>query len=333
MRLKTIAFALLALLLGYTGFWFFIAGNIGAYLENLGPELEQNGIEFTYDDYEVSGFPYRLVVNLSNPRFTYKNGPLSGEMDSETIEAIIQPWKLGHAILFPQNSTIQIRYGKEMPKEFFIKPQSFGLSFSDNGNEAYRLSLELKEVLLETNLQMDLPAEYESINLHLRKIAPGIVSNDGLFQPKLLDLAFSMTVGEGQSFNTEVSFRGTQIPAVTRESLMAWRDNGGTLEIENATFLNEGRTVQANGSLTLDDQLRPLGPIGLQAQRATDVIALLRAGGYVSVGEAFLLTNAINALPMPEGSSLPVAVSLTIQDGVAAFGPLALFEVGPVIKK
>ena len=333
MKLKSIVMVLVALLFGYTGFWFFIGWNTEVYLEGLEQNLEQQDVQFSYDDYEVSGFPYRIVVEFINPRIKFNNRPLWGEIEARKIEAITQPWKLGHFILFPEDSKIWINYGTENVKEFFIRPEAFSLSFSEQGRGAFRMSVELREVYIQTTLQMDLPKIYESITLHFRRNVAMTITKDGPFEPKLLELALSMNVRPGQSFAIKVSFLGTEVPTLTQESLIAWRNQGGTVEFEKAAYLNETRSVKANGSFTIDDKLRPLGAMGIEADSANDIVTLLQAGGFVSADEAYRLKNEIDVLPLRTDSPVPVSLSLTIQDGVAALGPLYLFDLGPVIRE
>ena len=49
MKLKPVALALIALILGYTGYWFVVASNVDVFLDKIRPELEKSGVEFVWN--------------------------------------------------------------------------------------------------------------------------------------------------------------------------------------------------------------------------------------------------------------------------------------------
>lgn len=333
MRLKFIFGILIALLFGYSGFWLVIAGNTEVYLESLKPSLQQHGIQFSYEDYEVSGFPYRLVVMFKSPTFHFENGVLSTDFAANNLEVIAQPWKLGHFIMFPEKASIDISYISETEKDLNLRPAATAISFRENEDDSFRFSLEMKKVQMQTNLQTKFAETYEKIDFHIRRLSPTTVTNDDLFEPKLLDLSLSMKISKDASFSGQASFRGTMVPALEKASLAAWRDSGGTLEIEKALFKINASEVIANGSLTIDNELRPLGSVGIDAANASAVFSLLHAGEFISGDIEKQLSGFLNALPLQNDEPLPLKTSLTIQDGIGVLGPFPLFELGPVLKK
>ena len=73
MKLKLISIVLLAGLMGYGGYWYFLSLNAGVFLEQSSDKMAKQGVVLTYSSYEVSGFPYRLLLTFENPGITFQN--------------------------------------------------------------------------------------------------------------------------------------------------------------------------------------------------------------------------------------------------------------------
>ena len=74
MPLKPVLTVLIGALAAYSGYWYYISQNAEGYLREKAKAWSQAGLDLEFDDAEVSGFPYRLVITLSEPKFTYTNG-------------------------------------------------------------------------------------------------------------------------------------------------------------------------------------------------------------------------------------------------------------------
>ena len=332
MKLRPIAMVLLVALLGYTGYWLIIAGNSDIFLERLEPEMKARGVSFTYGDYRVTGFPYRIVLEFADPVLVFENGPLSITVEAPGMEAISHPWSFGHVILFLEQPGIEIFFEGREKKEILLKPDLASLSYSRQGKGAYRLSVETERTEFATNLAPDLPDVYEKIALHIRKDPEARPADGALYDPKLLEVALHMAVNEGTFFDSVAAFRAFAVPNISRSGLEEWRDGSGTLEIEKALFVISGRQVAFDGSFTLDEQLRPLGAGGLEAEDARDIIVLLEGAGVLGGAEALILSGVLTAIPPMENTQLSVALPLTVQDGIVSVGPLPVYETGPVIE-
>ena len=331
MKLRPIVMVLLAALLAYTGYWLIIAGNTDIFLERLGPEMKARGVSFSYSDYQVTGFPYRIVLEFSDPVIVFENGPLSINVEAPGMEAISQPWNFGHVILFLEQASIETFFEGKERKEILLRPDLASLSYSRQGGGAYRLSVETEQAELATNFDMNLPGHYQRIALHIKKDTEARPEDGELFDPKLLEVALHMAVDEGAYFDSAAAFRAFAVPSISETGLREWRDGGGTLEIEKALFAFGGRQVAFDGSFTLDERLRPLGAGGLEAEDARDIIVLLEGAGVLSGAEALILSSVLTAMPSAENTLLAVSLPLTVQDGVVSVGPLPVYETGPVI--
>lgn len=330
MKLKPIAFILLAALLGYAGYWFYIAQHTDVYLRTVLTDLAQNkGVIASYESFEVSGFPYRLVITFENPSVSYRNGPLHADLEATTMEAVLQPWNLNHVILFPQEATFRVGFGAGQENEITLRPSVFELSVSKSRSDTYRMSSEMEEVAASSTFESLVPARLSEVAFHLRKFTVESGNAEGqLFEPKILEMALIAGHPDGGLFEAEVSLRGEQVPRVERADLARWRDQGGTFEIDHFEVATGKARATGSGSLSLDQDFRLLGAVDLKGVLMPEVVAFFRARGWLSAEQAQAVSAFFASLP-PEAKDTPLA--LTAQDGYLMLGPVRFEAIGPVV--
>lgn len=332
MRLKLIVFILLSGLFGYSVYWFYISQNTDLFLEKAHEDLAAHGVTFKYSSYEVSGFPYRLVLVFQNPVFTYQNGPLSFELTAHRMEAIAQPWNFDHFIIFPEEALLRLGYTLKKPIEVTLKPATIGFSINTLGEGNYRLAAEMKEVSITSKPDLKLPAEFTDFSFHLQKKPETRTDEAGLFEPKLLELAFKGKTDTRLPFQINVSFRGQNIPEITYQGLTKWRTQGGTLEVDLLQITGTSFSLEGSGSLTLDNELRPLGAISLTSIEWENILAFFQANNWLDEAGATLVGQYLATLPEPDSDKrLPLA--LILQDGSFYLGPARLSDIKPVIQE
>jgi len=329
MKLKPISFILLAGLMGYVGYWYFLSLNTDIYLEKMAERLAQQGAAFEYASYEVSGFPYRLVLTFENPVFKFQNGPLEIVVNSTKMDVIAQPWNLSHIIFFPEDTEIQLSYAA---KTMTLKPEHLGFSFHDLGGDRYRLSSEFTGVEISSNLETGVPVKLDTMAFHLRKEIQEIQEAEGLFEPKLLELGLSGTRGKEFSFEVTSSFRGQEVPEMTRPALEVWRNHGGTFEIDKLQISQFGQTFEGAGSFTLDNQFRPLGVFSIEGASPKEILKFFTANRWIGETDAVLVGSFIDTLPKDaNGNDFIFPLAFSIQEGFLTLGPARLKEIGPII--
>lgn len=333
MKLKSLAFALVALLCGYCGYWFYLSQSIDGHLRRLALDLAHNhGIALTYNSYEVSGFPYRLVLTFRNPIVTYKNGALVAELNAQELEAVLQPWNLNHVILNSKTSRSRMAFADHAPTHLELSPQEFLVSVHSGGTKGLRVSIVWQAVAITTNAGPWMPNKLKKLEFHLRKAKVVSASENPVFEPKALELALSAQNDRGGTFTLEAAFRGRQVPHLTRNALATWRDSAGTLEINAATLKTSEFSAVASGSFTLDDQFRVLGVIDIEGLPLQRLVSLLQEGAWLDINEGRAMLESAQISPSPE---LPEnqrrKFSVTAQDGWLALGPVRFESIDPIV--
>ena len=329
MRLKPISFILLAGLMGYFGYWYFLSLNTDIYLEKVAERLAQQGAVFEYASYEVSGFPYRLVLTFENPVIRFQNGPLEILVEGTTMDVIAQPWNLSHIIFFPENPEIRLSYAAQ---EITLKPEHLGFSIYDLGAGGYRLSSEFTGVEISSFPETGTLVKLDTMAFHLRKEIQEIQEAEGLFEPKLLELALSGTRGKELSFEVTSSFRGQEVPELTQSALEVWRNQGGTFEIDKLQISQLGRTFEGAGSFSLDNRFRPLGVFSIEGVSPKEILSFFTANSWIEEKDAVLVGSFIATLPKDaNGNDLILPLAFSIQEGFLTLGTARLKEIGSII--
>ena len=113
------------------------------------------------------------------------------------------------------------------------------------------------------------------------------------------------------------------------EDIAAWRDDGGTVEIESLSVRWGTLTIDARGTLSLDDRNRPLAALSatVRGHRAA-VDSLVQAGTLrPSEGAAAKIALSVFSKSADNGG---IVLPFTAQNGWLTAGPLRLLRVQPV---
>jgi hypothetical protein len=126
---------------------------------------------------------------------------------------------------------------------------------------------------------------------------------------------------------------GTLRPGRPSESLTAWRDAGGVLQIERFVADWGPLAIAAEGTLALDGGLQPLFAGTARLRGHGEAIDALAAAGLMAPGEATAAKIALAAMVKPGADGGPPAaqVPLTIQDGFLFAGPLKLAAMPRIV--
>lgn len=329
MKLKFIFAFLFAAIFGYSSYWLYLSLNAGVFLDQAAEDLSNQGINFEYADYSISGFPYRLEVNLEKVSIHFKNGPLSTTLVAEEMTGIVHPWNFKHIVLLPENTEATFKMGAG--KQMILKPEKTSISFNSLNNESYRLSMAMEKVAVQSSFDLPLPSYFETFSAHIRKEKNKTEVASSLLEPRLLEMAFDGTFPDTTRFSIISSFRGKEVPKLTQPDLRAWGEDGGTFEIDSFNYQTGENTISGSGSFTVDENLKPLGSLGLEGVSNLALLDFFEGTGMLAPQETNYLRNFLETMPNDEGNKMPL--SLSIQGGYLTLGPARLTEFGPIIQE
>jgi hypothetical protein len=126
---------------------------------------------------------------------------------------------------------------------------------------------------------------------------------------------------------------GTLRPGRPSESLAAWRDAGGVLQIQKLVANWGPLAIAAEGTLALDGQMQPLFAGTATVRGYSEAIDALVQARMMDPGGATGAKIALAAMAKPSDDGGPPAAKLplTIQDGFLFVGPLRLAQMPRIV--
>lgn len=347
--LKPLIFVLLAAFAAYSGYWYYLAQNAEGKVRALTRELARSGFEFDYRELEISGFPYRLVLDFRGVSAGYRDGPLRLDWSGPALQAILQPWQPGHAVLLATDSLIGISYRTDRTKAFTIEPGllSMSLRSTDRGDGRYSLVLEKSRIQALSATAGEIFAERVALHFRSRRLRSAGATVSGLSEPVLADISLSiegLDMAGGRSrgkegdkataieqIAIEIQPRGRFFPRLTAYSLAAWRDAGSIIDIASIRAQWGAVSLEGDGSVTLDSDLRPLGAISLRTGNPEGLLENLTKAGWIESRDRQDAADIVNLFRTLAAPGTPVPLSISLQGGAITLGSVILAELGPLV--
>ncbi|WP_300527118.1 DUF2125 domain-containing protein [Maricaulis sp.] len=316
--------AIVLLLAGYSGYWFYAAGRVGEEMRAWILDKEEAGYEIEYTDLRVSGFPYRFQIQLTEPHFRAPASDGGWDARLAGVQANALPYDFSHWIV-SFDGPLVLDSGDVME----INASSARMSRkSGRDGRTQRIGAEIRDLTLRA--VSGEPPAVEAIDalvlsglvgdddsLRLRVEANGLKARDGDPGEPGLTRAFGETA---QLARTDLIV--TEWAALARDgNAAAWSQAGGRMQIVQAQLEWGPAQVSGEGDLTLDRQARPDGRISLRIADPDALTDALVEGEVIAAanGEALRLATML-APRSSEGVSLP----FTLRDGAVYLGPVRL---------
>lgn len=345
MRLKPLIYILVAAFAAYSGYWYFLAYSAENRVQTMARDLARSGLEFDFQELNTSGFPYRLVLDFTNVEISYRDGPLRLDWSGPLLQAVMQPWQPGHAVLFAEDSLIGISYRTRKTSAVTIEPRLLSLSLrsTDRDGDRYSLVLEDSRIQSLSGSARETFAERTEIHFRSRQLQTPGATTSGLVEPVMAEISFTidgLRPSSGRSRNQKALIdqfsinllpRGRFFPRLTAYSLAAWRDAGSTMDIGKIAARWGKVRIDGDGSLTLDGDLQPLGAISLRTSNPDGLLENMAGAGWISASDRQDASGAIELFRSLAAPGSPVALSISLQGGAITMGPVVLAEFGPLV--
>lgn len=328
---------LLLVLGGGVGYWFYwnhLADGLRAGLDRWVADRRAEGIEVQHGPVEVSGFPYRLLLNVSAPTVSVPRQPAAPAWSADSLDIYFQPWNLRHVILQPQGAQQLGWDARDGRKATVIRSADTRISVRfDNAGRMETVATDMRELVADG----DSPVRQAGrLQFHYR-------DNDGQAPDRPKDSANLALTGDDIVLasglvpisdtyqQAALSILLRPVPnGTTPEALDAWRDASGVIDISRIAFLTDRLRVSGDGTVALDLNRRPEGAMTFVVHGADLFIDALTVQGRMSELARVGLRMAVSALEKTdEEGNRTVTLPLTVQDGIVSLLGFKLFPVPP----
>ena len=365
-RSLIIFLGLLALLAGgYSGWWLFLASGVRDGAQTWIAERRAQGHEVAYDGLHVGGFPFALRLRLDDASYILNPDGEGWAWRGGDIAVTLRPWDPGHLefllggvhrLTYASGDsgwhTATLRMGEAADVEGMVRLDGADLPWA-GFLDAEELKVTPREGAPPVTLRRfhfdlrcrppseavgeddETPADGEAAGLapaHEAAFLQVAFILEGLRLPEEAARPFGPEI---ELVRGRLDLLGTLPSGTLRQTVEAWRDGGGTVELNGFAMHWDGLDVSGSGTLALDRELQPTGAMTLSVRGFGTVIDTLMAKGVVqpsSAATAHIILGLMEKTP-EEGGAPVLKAPFTVQNRKLFVGPVRLLKLPAIVWK
>jgi hypothetical protein len=287
-----------AICAAYTGYWVYLAHRLQSEIAPWAEAERARGTALGWDGLAVEGFP--LVIRL---RFTQAAAsgakPLPFTAAAPLLLAQTRVWDVRHwRVGAPDGARVAL------PGEqggLAAASVDGAISFDKAGGATIDISA---HALAGNGIAAGATIATTEAHLTLPDHAPATHLDDTFAASlRFSQIALPVTVPsfgkEIETLNLGLTLKGALPPGKLRDTLAAWRQDGGTIELTDSALRWGALEASANGTLALDDQLQPIGALTATIENHNAIIDAAVAGGTLRAGDAHLVKLLLGMMAKP----------------------------------
>jgi hypothetical protein len=319
--------ALVVLFGGYSAYWAVVAERIETGIAAWALSERERQVDASWRALGVAGFPVAFRIELKDAALRDRSVEPAPEVRVSALSGRAAAWDLGDWRLdAPAGLTGRAGTGGRPPLRL-LAPRADGavhLGAAGGGT----LWLRLPGASVEGSGRVRIGAALLWITLPSQPPRGHTEPNFGL----AVDLhavelpAAARALGDGiEELAFGITVKGALPSGNLVRSLAAWRDAGGTVELDNLDLRWGGLGATATGTMALDQELQPIGGFSGAIEGYDRILRALVQAGRMPAGEAGLAQLALTLLAKAGPDGRPqIATSFTIQNGQMFLGPAKL---------
>jgi hypothetical protein len=328
-RLGLVILAVLLVLAGaYAVYWHIVAGQIEDGVVAWAESARADKVEVSWDKIHVTGFPMAFRVELETA--TLRDGAVipSPEFRIPSISGTAGPWDFADwQLAVPQGFTADIAgAGERAPVKLTAQTAEGSVSIGAEGGWA--VWLRLRDAAVEAAARVRVSTTDAWVTLPPDRPR-------GHADPKLAlavnarQVDLPVAIGPLGDRIDELDFGATVKGAIPTgkmsEAAAAWRDAGGTVELDKLRLKWGALGATAAGTMALDPELQLTGAFSGAIQGYDTILTALVESGRMRATDAGLARIALSLLARPGPDGKPeIKTAFTIQNGQMFLGPARL---------
>ena len=321
---------LLAAAASYTGYWFCIAHRLPDTIAAWAAARDAEGYDVRWQSLAVGGFPASFTVTLTGASLAGAR-PLPFKASGPAVIGEARPWNLRRWHVTAPNGA----RGEGAQEGDTITAAMLDVTVAVGADKdtsvkiaAHRIAGSGAAALLgiaDAEAQLSLPARPPTD--HRQVSARAMLRLMGIALPRPVP-SLGATI---DSVTLSGALKGAIPAGRLRDALSAWRNDGGTVELEQGTLRWSSLAASANGTLALDETLQPMGALTATIENQNAVIDAAVAGGSMRAQDANLAKILLGLMAKPGADGKKqLTLPVTLQNRRLYLGP-AQIAVLPVI--
>jgi hypothetical protein len=328
-RLSLVILGALLIVAGaYTGYWFFVAGQIEDSVVAWAQSARSDKVEVSWRTLRVAGFPGAFRVELDAAALRDNALTPAPEFHLPVVSATARPWDFTNWRLAARDG-----FGAEIagsgaraPAKLLVQRADGVVTIAREGGwklwlKAQRSTLEgVSRVLVNSaDAWITVPPK----PLHQPPEPQLALAVDA--RQMALPVAIEPLGGTIDELEFGATVKGVIPNGRLPEALAAWRDAGGKIELDNLRLKWGGLDATASGTIAFDAELQPAGAFSGGVQGYDEILTALVKRGQIRAGDAGLARIALTMLAKAGPDGKPeIRTAFTIQNGQMFLGPAKL---------
>ena len=326
MRRRTLlvlaVFALPLILFGaYAAYWLIVASQVRDGVSAWAQAQQARKVDIAWQKIGVGGFPLAYRVEFDNAALRDGRVSPAPEVRIPTLFAAARPWDfVDWQLAAPEGLSAALAGAGGRPPLKVAAKTATGFVTVDEKDGA-TVWLRLRDIDVEAGERVPIssadawislpPKSSVGIALDLRQMQfPGM---GPVLGDTIDELAFGVTI--------KGAFPGGKLA----EAASAWRDSGGTIELDNLQLKLPGLSASGTGTIALDRDLQPIGGFSGAIEGYDQILTGLVQSGRMRAADAGLARLALAMLAKAGPDGRPeIKTAFTIQNGQMFLGPAKL---------
>jgi hypothetical protein len=334
-RLGLVAALLLLALVGvYGAFWFVAAGRIADGVSEAAESLRAQNLDLSWQAVRVAGFPLAFRIELSEARLNDRRVSQPVELRMPLLSGSARPWNFRiWTLAAPDGLSATAGSADDAVAKLNARAASGSIALSDEGGATIWLGL--SEPIVEAGVR--LAARDADLWIDLPSRPPQSHTERALgVAIEVRELTLPEVPAPFRNPLDEIALGATVMGAIPagspRQAAAAWRDSGGTIELDRFAARWGTLAVSGAGTLALDPDLQPIGGFSGAIEGYEELMAALVTAGRMRAGDARLARLALTMLAKAGPNGRPaISTSFTIQNGEMFLGPAKLGKAPRIV--
>ena len=329
--------AVIASALIYGGLWAALAFGARDIAEDWIAEQRKNGWAIAMSAQRVDGFPRWPVIELDDVAVTAPLEEGAWSWSAERVTLVPATFDLTQlTVRTPGRHTFSAPWFVNGPLIATAARADFEIDLDAGGrSQRGHVILEDAEVLDAQRIPL---VRTSLLDLELT-LTPSTRRTDGVFarfsgrgnnvRPAMNLRPFDPVI---RTVQLDADLVGEIRPGRLQDTLEAWRAGGGTLEMRRVLLEWPPLTIEAGGTVALDETLQPIAAFSSRITGFNEGLRALEANGAIKQGQAASAQVILGLLAKtpPGGNAPELQVPLSVQDQRLTVGPFEVMDVPAV---
>jgi hypothetical protein len=329
-RFGLVFLMLLALVGAYIAYWRIAAARIADGLDQWRQTAARQKLDASWHQLRVRGFPFAFRIEIGDAWLRDGAWEPAPQLRLARLIAVARAWDFDDwRLAAPDGFSADLAASSGRPGLRLIVKSAEGAA-AIGTNKASWLWVEGTNVSAEDGARVPIKSAGAWISLPAKPAAQDTDPSFGLaLDLRGVEIAappvnFGKTIDE-LAFGATV--KGVLPAGPLAQAAAAWRDAGGTIEVENLHLEWGGLGITANGTFALDPRLQPQAAFSGGIEGFDAIVDALVAADWLIPEQGSLLRIALGSLAKPGSDGKPqITAPFTIQDGKMYLGPA---RIGP----